>query len=64
MAISYISCALWVIISHYQEVPQALGLIVQSAFTETAAVGGFTGAAVWAAIRFGVARGIFLMKQG
>lgn len=64
MAISYISCALWVIISHYQEVPQALGLIVQSAFTETAAVGGFTGAAVWAAIRFGVARGIFSNEAG
>ncbi|MBT4146174.1 MAG: sodium:alanine symporter family protein [Gammaproteobacteria bacterium] len=64
MAISYIICALWVIISHYQEIPQALGLIVQSAFTETAAVGGFTGAAVWAAIRFGVARGVFSNEAG
>ena len=64
MAISYISCALWVIVSHYQEVPQALSLIVQSAFTGTAAVGGFTGAAVWAAIRFGVARGIFSNEAG
>lgn len=64
MAISYIVCALWVIVGHYQEIPQALALIVQSAFTETAAVGGFTGAAVWAAIRFGVARGIFSNEAG
>lgn len=64
MAISYMVCALWVIVGHYQEIPQALALIVQSAFTETAAVGGFTGAAVWAAIRFGVARGIFSNEAG
>ena len=64
MAISYIVCALWVIVDNYQEIPQALTLIVQSAFTETAAVGGFTGAAVWAAIRFGVARGIFSNEAG
>jgi len=64
MAISYITCALWVIFTHYQGIPQALDLIVQSAFTETAAVGGFTGAAVWAAIRFGVARGIFSNEAG
>ena len=64
MAISYIMCALWVIVGNYQEIPQALALIVQSAFTETAAVGGFTGAAVWAAIRFGVARGIFSNEAG
>lgn len=64
MAISYIACSLWVIITHYQEVPQALTLIIQGAFTETAAVGGFAGAAVWAAIRFGVARGIFSNEAG
>ena len=64
MAISYITCALWVIFSHYQEIPYALGLILQGAFSETAAVGGFTGAAVWAAIRFGVARGIFSNEAG
>jgi AGCS family alanine or glycine:cation symporter len=64
MAILYISGALFVIITHIEQVPDALLLIVQSAFTETAAVGGFTGAAVWAAIRFGVARGIFSNEAG
>ncbi len=64
MAISYVICALWVIISHFQEIPQALALIIHSAFSKTAAVGGFTGAAVWAAIRYGVARGIFSNEAG
>ena len=64
MAIAYIVSALFVIVSHYDQIPDALLLIINSAFTETAAVGGFTGAAVWAAIRFGVARGIFSNEAG
>ena len=64
MAIAYIVSALFVIVTHYDEIPEALLLIINSAFTETAAVGGFTGAAVWAAIRFGVARGVFSNEAG
>ena len=64
MAIAYIVSALFVIVTHYDQVPDALLLIINSAFTETAAVGGFTGAAVWAAIRFGVARGVFSNEAG
>jgi len=64
MAIAYIAGALLVIMTHLDQVPAALLLIVSSAFTETAAVGGFTGAAVWAAIRFGVARGVFSNEAG
>jgi AGCS family alanine or glycine:cation symporter len=64
MAIAYIAGALFVIITHIDQVPSALILIVSSAFTETAAVGGFAGAAVWAAIRFGVARGVFSNEAG
>ncbi len=64
MAIAYISGALFVIITHIDQVPGALVLIVSSAFTETAAVGGFAGTAVWAAIRFGVARGVFSNEAG
>jgi len=64
MAIAYILGALFVIISHWQQVPEALLLIVTSAFTKTAATGGFAGAAVWAAIRFGVARGVFSNEAG
>ncbi len=46
------------------DVPAALAQIVSDAFTGTAATGGFAGAAVWAAIRFGVARGIFSNEAG
>jgi len=64
MALAYIAGALWIILTHLTEIPAALGNIVSSAFTGTAATGGFAGAAVWAAIRFGVARGIFSNEAG
>lgn len=64
MAISYIACALSIIVMRYQDLPQAFSLIFHDAFSGTAAVGGFAGAAVWAAIRFGVARGIFSNEAG
>lgn len=64
MALAYITCALIIVISHWQQIPQALLLIVNSAFTPTAATGGFAGATVWAAMRFGVARGIFSNEAG
>lgn len=64
MAIAYVVVALLIIIMNFAEVPAALGLIVESAFSGTAAAGGFAGAAVWAAIRFGVARGIFSNEAG
>ncbi len=64
MAIAYIGSALSVIFIQIEQVPDALLLIVSSAFSETAAKGGFAGAAVWAAIRFGVARGVFSNEAG
>jgi AGCS family alanine or glycine:cation symporter len=44
--------------------PTAIVTIVTHAFTPTAATGGFAGAAVIAAIRYGVARGIFSNEAG
>ncbi len=64
MAIAYIVSALTVIVINIEQVPDALLLIVNSAFSETAATGGFAGAAVWATIRFGVARGVFSNEAG
>ncbi|MCK5829032.1 MAG: sodium:alanine symporter family protein [Methylococcales bacterium] len=64
MAITYFSGAIFVLFSYFDQIPAALYLIVSSAFSETAAIGGFTGAAVWAAIRFGVARGVFSNEAG
>ncbi len=64
MATAYIASALYVISLNYQQVPAAFLLIIDSAFRGSAAVGGFAGATVWAAIRFGVARGVFSNEAG
>jgi AGCS family alanine or glycine:cation symporter len=64
MAFSYVAAGLVVLILNASEVPSAINLIVVHAFTPIAASGGFAGAAVWAAIRFGVARGIFSNEAG
>lgn len=64
MTIFYITAGLAVLIVHIEEVPAAFMLIIHSAFNPVAAQGGFAGAAVWAAIRFGVARGVFSNEAG
>ncbi|MFO7582268.1 alanine/glycine:cation symporter family protein [Guyparkeria sp.] len=64
MALLYVGVALVIILMNITDVPAALAQIVSDAFTGTAATGGFAGAAVWAAIRFGVARGIFSNEAG
>jgi len=53
-----------VLVLFAREIPAALGLVFEGAFSGTAAVGGFAGAAVRQAIRFGVARGIFSNESG
>jgi AGCS family alanine or glycine:cation symporter len=64
MAISYIIAGLVVLALNAPAIPGAIALIIKHAFTPIAASGGFAGAAVWAAIRFGVARGIFSNEAG
>ncbi|MDD2389614.1 MAG: sodium:alanine symporter family protein [Desulfobacterales bacterium] len=64
MAIFYIAGALLVIFRYMDGVPAAFSLIFHDAFCGTAAAGGFTGAAVAQAIRFGVARGVFSNEAG
>jgi len=64
MAVVYVVGALAIIIWNFTDVPGALAQIVTEAFSGSAATGGFAGAAVWAAIRFGVARGIFSNEAG
>ena len=64
MAVSYVLIGLIVLSINATEIPSAIAMVFSSAFSETAAQGGFAGAAVWAAIRFGVARGIFSNEAG
>ena len=64
MAVSYVVAGLGIILMNIGEVPAALTLIFTHAITPTAAQGGFMGATVLAAIRFGVARGVFSNEAG
>jgi AGCS family alanine or glycine:cation symporter len=64
MAIAYLIAGLIIMVMYVDAIPGAIALIVKHAFTPAAAEGGFAGAAVWAALRFGVARGIFSNEAG
>ncbi len=64
MAIAYIAASTIVLAINADQIPTAFGLIFTHAFSPTAATGGFAGAAVWMAIRFGVARGVFSNEAG
>ena len=64
MIVFYIGAACWVIGANLDKLAWAFELIFRSAFTGTAAVGGFAGAAVKQAIRMGVARGVFSNESG
>lgn len=64
MAATYILAALIIVLLNIEKLPDAITLIVKSAFTGTAASGGFIGASIWMAIRWGCARGIFSNEAG
>lgn len=64
MAISYVTAGVVVLAINASEIPSALQLVFTHAFSPIAAQGGFAGAAIWAALRFGVARGIFSNEAG
>ena len=64
MAVIYVVGGLVILALNIQDVPEGLAFIVRNAFTPTAATGGFAGAAVWAGLRYGVARGIFSNEAG
>ena len=64
MIVLYVGASLIVILINVAEVPKAVGLIFKHAFAPAAATGGFAGAAVAAAVRFGVARGVFSNESG
>ncbi len=64
MAICYIVAVLIVLVLNISALPGALMTIITSAFTPTAAAGGFVGATVMGGIQRGVARGIFSNEAG
>lgn len=64
MAIAYMLSGLLVLALNIDQLGNAFSLIFTHAFSPAAAEGGFAGAAVWMAIRFGVARGVFSNEAG
>jgi len=64
MAVVYIVAGIVVLVLNYQAVPGALALILERAFTPTAATGGFAGAIVMQTIKMGVSRGLFSNESG
>lgn len=64
MAFGYIVAGLGVLILNITEIPSAISLIFKSAFSPMAGVGGFAGATVRDAVRYGVARGIYSNDAG
>ncbi len=64
MIVIYFTGAAVILLSQISIIPEIFVLIFRSAFTPTAAIGGFLGATVMQTIRMGVARGIFSNESG
>jgi AGCS family alanine or glycine:cation symporter len=64
MAVTYIAGCLVILFERSAELMPALELIVKSAFSANAVGGGFVGASVLTAARYGVARGLFSNESG
>jgi AGCS family alanine or glycine:cation symporter len=62
--ILYVGGSLYVILAYIHLLPQTVALILKSAFTPTAMIGGFGGASVLLAARLGAARGLYANEAG
>ncbi|MBL0060815.1 MAG: sodium:alanine symporter family protein [bacterium] len=64
MALFYIAGCMILLVWKFDTLGDTVSLILSSAFTGQAAVGGFLGAGVRQALRYGVARGLFSNESG
>ncbi|MCD8478714.1 MAG: sodium:alanine symporter family protein [Sulfurospirillum sp.] len=64
MILVYVAVALVILLMNVDKIGGAFGLIFYHAFNPIAAGGGFIGATMAAAIRYGVARGVFSNESG
>lgn len=64
MALIYLIFGIVIIVMNVTELPGVIALIFKSAFTGHAAVGGFAGASIAQAIRWGTARGMYSSDAG
>ena len=59
MAVVYFIVTVTILVLSWDKIPAAIMMVLESAFTPTAAMGGFLGASVIVAMRNGIARGVF-----
>lgn len=64
MIAGYVVTSLVVLVANAAEIPHAFSLIFYHAFNPAAATGGFAGATIAAAMRYGIARGVFSNESG
>ena len=64
MAIFYVAGCVWLLVRNHHYVWPALQLILTDAFSARAAGGGFVGATLMTAMRYGMARGLFSNESG
>ncbi|HJU68013.1 MAG TPA: sodium:alanine symporter family protein [Gemmatimonadaceae bacterium] len=64
MALLYLIGGLVLLLMNAERIPGALGLVFDGAFSGTAAAGGFAGATIMMAMRYGMARGLFSNEAG
>lgn len=64
MAVFYVVGCIILLYINAVHIPEALSVIVRSAFTDQAATGGFVGSTIMMSMRFGIARGLFSNEAG
>jgi AGCS family alanine or glycine:cation symporter len=64
MALLFIGGGLVLLLLNADRIPAAFGLVFDGAFSGSAATGGFAGATIMLAMRYGVARGLFSNEAG
>ena len=64
MASLYLLATIVILLMNITAIPEAIVLVVKSAFSPVAAGGGFAGATIMMALKMGVARGIFSNEAG
>lgn len=64
MAFVYVAICLVVLVINVEQIPAAIALVMESAFTGHAAAGGFAGSTIMMAMQAGMARGMFSNESG
>ncbi len=64
MILAYVAAASVVVALNWQGIPDIVLYVFRDAFAPSAAIGGFAGATIMQAMRYGVARGVFSNEAG